>query len=175
MGNMIEKVVKEYGKTKRQRIDLNKNDNFAADEEVIIFSKNEIELHRKNINNLKKQIMKVEDSNTALSKEVELLHNQEDNLKQIIEDVTTPIYERHKEELEKKDNEIKQLQNQLKAMQLKTNQFNLELMGLSTIDMLLKHKHKKLIHNFNDEITILVNDPKINAKNTPGLPGNNNE
>ena len=58
---------------------------------------------------------------------------------------------------------------ELNTLKAKTIQFNLELMGLNTIDMLFKHKHKKLITNFNDEITILADDPKLNASDVPAL------
>ena len=51
----------------------------------------------------------------------------------------------------------------------------MELMGLNTIDMLFKHKHKKLITDFNDEITIVGDDPNIIDTDTKAIPGNNED
>jgi len=166
---MIRKQIKAYGKTQRQRIDLANSDGFSPGSEVVLLTGLEYDGIMQNLDNLKKQLRDTEDKLYSADQELQILHKQENNLKKIIEDVTAPIDERYKKQLESKDQEIKQLKMQLNTLQAKTTQFNLELMGLNTIDMLLKHKHKKLIHNFNDEITILVNDPKLNASDVPAL------
>lgn len=158
---MIFKQVKEY--SKRQRIDLNKNDGLTPGEEVAILTAREYE-------NIKSKMLQMQDTITANEKEIELLQSQEQNLKELIENVTTPIYDNHEKEMQKKDNEINQLKALLELMRNKTNQYNLELMGLNAIDIAIFRKHKKLIQNYNEEITLIGVDPKlIDAESvTPG-------
>lgn len=158
---MIFKQVKEY--SKRQRIDLNKNDGLTPGEEVAILTASEYE-------NIKSKMLQMQDTITANEKEIELLQSQEQNLKELIENVTTPIYDNHEKEMQKKDNEINQLKALLELMRNKTNQYNLELMGLNAIDIAIFRKHKKLIQNYNEEITLIGVDPKlIDAESlTPG-------
>ena len=136
---MIIKQVKEY--SKRKRIEINKTDNIDAGAKVIILSENEY-------NQL---LAKINDYD-AVKKENQILHNQENNLKKIVDDVTAPIYDQHQKELTSKDQQIKQLQIQLKALQTKTNQYNLDMQGLNVIDMVVLRKHKKLIADFNTAI-----------------------
>ena len=136
---MIKKKVKEY--SKRKRIELNQSDNIDAGAEVIILSENEY-------NQL---LAKINDYD-AVKKENQILHNQENNLKKIVDDVTAPIYDQHQKELTNKDQQIKQLQIQLKALQTKTNQYNLDMQGLNVIDIAVLRKHKKLIKDFNTAI-----------------------
>jgi len=166
---MITKIIKEYGKTQRQRIDLNKSDGFTPGSEVVIIPVDEYNGIKQNILNLTNQLRSCEDKLTGKKNEIQIYKNQENNLKKIVENVTAPIDENYKEQLESKDKEIKQLKMELKAIKKKTTRFNLELMGLNTIDMLFKHKHKKLITDFNDEITLLADDPKLNAMDTAAL------
>lgn len=44
------------------------------------------------------------------------------------------------------------MQIQLKALQTKTNQYNLDMQGLNVIDIAVLRKHKKLIQDFNTAI-----------------------
>ncbi len=175
---MIVKEVKEYGtKSKRQRIDLNKKDGFAPGDEVIIIQKDKFDEIKEDILELQSELI-VKDKDIEIYKNrIDILSNQEQrqdlNLKEIIQDVTTPIYENHKKELENKDNEIKQLKLQLKSLENKTKQYNLDMMGLNTIDVLFRSKHKHLIQKFNNEISLIIDDPKIVEVDTPGLPGSN--
>lgn len=169
---MIHKQVKEYGnKSKRQRIDLSKKDGFDADADVVIMTTKEYDDIKENILNLTRQLRTTEDKLTAKNDEIEIYKNQEQNLKEIVEDVTAPIYEKHQKELSKKDNEIKQLQVQLKALETKTNQYNLDMQGLNAIEILILRKHKKLIQKYNDEITLFGVDPKIVDADAKALPG----
>lgn len=146
---MIIKQVKEY--SKRKRIEINKNDNIDAGAKVIILSENEYTELKNKLNDY-----------DALLKENQILQKQENNLKEIIKDVTAPIYENHQKELTSKDNEIKQLQVQLKLLQTKANQFNLNMQGLNVIDIALR-KHKKLIADFNTAIADVDADAIIPA------------
>ena len=149
---MLFKEVKEY--TNRQRININKDDNLKSDTKVIILTDDEY-------NTIKKDFKDLQDINIKLENENQILKNQEQNLKEIIENVTAPIYENHKKDLEIKDNEIKQLNSQLNLLKKICNQFNLELMGLNTMDLLFRSKHKKLIKDFNNRISIDNQDNKI--------------
>ena len=144
---MIIKQVKEY--SNRQRIDINKSDGINAGAEVVILSKMEYE----NLINENEKL-------TADSLKLQAMETQEQNLKNIIENITTPIYENHKKELTAKDDKIKQLEHQLKSLQAKTNQYNLELMGLNFIDF-VRGKHKRAILEFDKTISLFVNADKL--------------
>lgn len=160
---MLFKQVKEY--SKRQRINLNKDDGLNPGDNVVVLTANEYD-------NIKKDILQLQDQAIKLEKENQILQNQEQNLKEIIQDVTTPIYENHKKELQDKDLQIKQLSNELKTLKAKCNQFNLDLMGLNAIDIVILRKYKKLIQEFNNTISIGLTpgaiDIDADAKAIPG-------
>ena len=163
---MLYKEVKEY--SNRQRINLNKNDGFTPGEEVVIFTKSEFDKYKDNILNLQNQLRTTEDK-------LYNIQEQQENLEQMIDKITNPIHQSYQKQLDDKDKELKQLKVQLKTLQAKTNQYNLELMGLNCIDILLLRKHKKIIKNFNDEITLLADDPKIIDADTKAIPGKDNQ
>ena len=169
---MIHKQVKEYGtKTKRQRIDLNKKDGFDADADVVIMTASEYDGIKQNILNLTRQLRTTEDKLAAKEDEIQIYKDQEQNLKKIVEDVTAPIDDHYQKELRIKDDKINQLQVQLKALEQKTNQYNLDMQGLNAIEILILRKHKKLIQKYNDEITLLAVDPKIIDADAKAIPG----
>ena len=155
---MIHKKIKEY--SNRQRIDLNKKDGFDAGADVVIMTAKEYE-------DIKTKLFEY----NAMDKELEILKNQEQNLKEILADAIAPIDDHYKKELSKKDKEIKQLQVQLKAMQDKTTQYNLDMQGLNAFDLLIFRKHKKLIKSYNEDIAIIGVDPKIIDADAKAIPG----
>ena len=169
MVQMITKQVKEY--SKRQRIDLNKNDGFTPGADVVIMTAKEYQGIKDNIINLTRQLRTTENKLYAKEDEIAIYKNQEQNLTEMMENLTAPIYENHAKELSKKDIEIKRLQLQLKALETKTNQYNLDMQGLNAIEILILRKHKKLIQNFNDEIAIIGDDPKIIDADAKAIPG----
>ena len=160
---MLFKQVKEY--SQRQRINLNKDDGLKPGDNVVVLTANEYD-------NIKKDIMQLQDQAIKLENENQLLKNQEQNLKEIIQDVTTPIYENHKKEMENKDLQINQLTNELNALQIKINQYNLDMQGLNLIDIAILRKHKKLIQDFNNTLSIGLTpgaiDIDADAKAIPG-------
>lgn len=151
---MIFKEVKQY--SNRQRIDLNKKDNLEAGSEVVI-------LTRKEFDEIEKDYLDLQDKYVRLENQVRMKQEQEQNLKEIIENVTAPIYENHKKELEIKDIEIKQLQGKLNIIRKSCSQFNVELMDLNALDILFRSKHKKLIKEFNNTIFVNVDGEVVNA------------
>lgn len=162
---MIKKKIKEYGtKSKRQRIDINLSDGFKPGDEVVLLPANEYE-------DIKTKLFEY----NALDKELQILKNQEQNLKEIVEDVTTPIHENYKEELKDKDTQIKQLQGQLNTLKKIFNQFIIELTSLSAWDILFRGKHKDLISDFNSRIWITTNDNEVEDSNQPAIPGEDNQ
>lgn len=163
---MIFKQVKEY--SKRQRIDINKSDGLTPGDEVAIIPVKKYE-------ELEAELLELQENIKQKDNEIQLLQKQDQNLKEIIQDVTAPIYENHKKELQKKDSEIKQLQMQLELMKNKTSQYNLELMGLNAIDIAIFRKHKKLIKNYSDEIALVGVDPKIIDADAKAIPGNEHQ
>ena len=180
---MIIKKIKEYGnKTKRQRIDLNKSDGLTPGSEVVLIPVEKYNSIKQDILDLQNELMTARNEsemamevNANLEKQIQSLKDQEINLRQIVEDVTAPIDEHYQNELKSKDDKIKELEFQLKSIKAKTNQYNLELMGLNIFDFAIFRKHKKLIHNFNDEITIVGDDPNIIDADTKELPGNDDQ
>ena len=175
---MIIKNVKEYGtKSKRLRIDINKGDDLAPGSEIVLIPVEKYNNIKQDIMDLQNELMTARNEsemlmeiNAKLEQQIADMKNQEINLRKIIEDVTAPIDEHYQNELENKNDEIKQLTDELKALKIKINQYNLEMMGLNTIDIWIRQKHKKLIHNFNDEITLFGVDPKIVEAETKAIP-----
>ena len=64
---------------------------------------------------------------------------------------------------------------QLKALQVKTNQYNLDMQGLNVFDIAIFRKHKKLIQNFNDDIALVEVDRKIVDADAKAIPGNDKQ
>lgn len=159
---MLFKEVKEY--SNRQRIDLNKKDNFKPGAKVVILTTNEYD-------NIKKEFLDLQEQYKILQHQIQMQQDQEQNLKEIIENVTAPIYENHKKELENKDLEIKQLTNELNAIRKSCSQYNIELMDLNAIDILIRNKHKQLIKEFNNTIFIDIPGSVVDA-DTKEIPGN---
>ena len=173
---MIQKQVKQFGKkSPRLKIDINKSDNLTADTDVVILTADEYAGIKQNIINLTKQLRSAEDKLSAKVDELQIYKDQEQNLKQIIEDVTAPIYENHQKELSDKGKELKRLQDKLSTLERKTMQYNLDMQGLNLIDIAILRKHKKLIQKYNDEITVLGVDPKIVDADAKALPGSDSQ
>ena len=157
---MIKKEVKAYGKTQRQRIDFNKGDHLEVGQEVNILTNQEYE-----------ELLECQSELQKVKNELIAMQNQEVNLKELIQDVTAPIYENHKKELENKDLQIKQLTNELNALQIKINQYNLDMQGLNLIDIAILRKHKKLIKDFNSTISFADKGANIVDVDAPAIPG----
>lgn len=159
---MLFKEVKQY--SNRQRININKDDNLNPGEKVILLTANEYEDIKTDFKDLQDNLIKIENEN-------QLLQSQEQNLKELIENVTAPIYENHKKDLENKDLKIKQLTDELNAMKQICSQFGLELMGLNSIDILFRNKHKKLIQDFNNNIWITAKPGAVVNADAKAIPG----
>ena len=187
---MIIKQVKEYGsKTKRQRIDLAKADGFTPGEDVVLIPKEQYDSIKQDILDLQQQItdkdseLKIayEQINIAsevsnnLKKQFEDLRNQKINLQQVVKDALTPIDEHYQKELKKKDKQIEQLEIKYNSLLGKAHKNNLELMGLNIFEIGLFHKHKKLIMEFDQELTIVATDPEVVTTDVKKLRGNENE
>ena len=157
---MIKKEVKAYGKTQRQRIDFNKGDHLEVGQEVNILTNQEYD-----------ELLECQSELQKVKNELIAMQNQEVNLKELIQDVTAPIYENHKKELENKDMQINQLTNELNALQIKINQYNLDMQGLNLIDIAILRKHKKLIKDFNSTISFVDKGANIVDVDAPAIPG----
>ena len=157
---MIKKEVKAYGKSQRQRIDFNKGDHLEVGQEVNILTNQEYE-----------ELLECQSELQKVKNELMAMQSQEVNLKELIQDVTAPIYENHKKELENKDLQIKQLTNELNALQIKINQYNLDMQGLNLIDIAILRKHKKLIKDFNSTISFADKGANIVDVDAPAIPG----
>jgi predicted RNase H-like nuclease (RuvC/YqgF family) len=139
---MIKKQVKQYGN--RQRIEINKTDNLDAGAKVIILSENEYNTIMKNLQDLEKQ-------NIELTSQLNQMHNQDTNIKEMLENTTSHLYEKHQKEIENKDNEIKELRVQINAMRKSIIYYIIQLSALNVIDF-FRSKHKKIIESMNDAI-----------------------
>ena len=160
---MIVKTIKEY--SKRQRIDLKKSDGFTPGEDVVLIPVQQYD-------EIKGTILELQNNLSAKDNEIQMLQSQEQNLKEIIEDVTNPIYEKHQKELEKKDKQIDELMLQIKALQKLSSTYSIRMSGLSAIDILFRKKHKDLIDDFNNSIWIINQDNQIEDVDLKKLPGN---
>ena len=187
---MIIKQVKEYGsKTKRQRIDLAKADGFTPGEDVVIIPKEQYDSIKQDILDLQQQItdkdseLKIAYSQIDIASEVsnnlqnqlEDSRSQKINLQQVVKDAIAPIDEHYQKELENKDKQIEQLEIKYNSLLGKAHKNNLELMGLNIFEIGLFHKHKKLIMEFDQELTIVATDPEVVTTDAKKLPGNENE
>ena len=157
---MIKKEVKAYGKSQRQRIDFNKGDHLEVGQEVNILTNQEYD-----------ELLECQSELQKVKSELMAMQNQEVNLKELIQDVTAPIYENHKKELEDKDNQIKQLQRQVDALKKIFNQFIISITSLSAWDIFFKGKHKDLISDFNSRIWITTKDNEVEDMDQPAIPG----
>lgn len=157
---MIKKEVKAYGKTQRQRIDFNKGDHLEVGQEVNILTNQEYE-----------ELLECQSELQKVKNELIAMQNQEVNLKELIQDVTAPIYENHKKELEDKANQIKQLQRQVDALKKIFNQFIISITSLSAWDIFFRGKHKDLISDFNSRIWITTKDNEVEDMDQPAIPG----
>lgn len=163
---MLFKQIKEY--SNRQRIDINKSDGFTPGAEVVILTAKEYE-------DLKQNLMDLNNKVTAKDSELQVMKNQEQNLKELIADAIAPIDKHYQKELQNKDNQIKLLEMQLKTLQAKTNQYNLDMQGLNAFDIVVLRKHKKLINSYNEDITKISNDPKIIDADAKAIPGSDDQ
>ena len=168
---MITKTIKEYGKSQRQRIDVNKSDGLSTGEDVVLIPVTEYDKIKQNIMNLTRQLRSCEDKLSAKEYEIKIYKDQEQNLEELIKNAITPIDEHYQREIKNKDNKINELETKLKTLETKINQYNLDMQGLNAIDLLIFRKHKKLIQKYNDEITVFADDPKIIDADTKAIPG----
>ena len=157
---MIKKEVKAYGKSQRQRIDFNKGDHLEVGQEVIILTNQEYE-----------ELLECQSELQKVKNELIAMQNQEVNLKELIQDVTAPIYENHKKELQNKDKQINQLQDKLDALKKIFNQFIISITSLSAWDIFFRGKHKDLISDFNSRIWITTKDNEVEDMDQPAIPG----
>lgn len=157
---MIKKEVKAYGKTQRQRIDFNKRDHLEVGQEVNILTNQEYE-----------ELLECQSELQKVKNELIAMQNQEVNLKELIQDVTAPIYENHKKELQNKDKQINQLQDKLDALKKIFNQFIISITSLSAWDIFFRGKHKDLISDFNSRIWITTKDNEVEDMDQPAIPG----
>ena len=157
---MIKKEVKAYGKTQRQRIDFNKRDHLEVGQEVNILTNQEYD-----------ELLECQSELQKVKNELIAMQNQEVNLKELIQDVTAPIYENHKKELQNKDKQINQLQDKLDALKKIFNQFIISITSLSAWDIFFRGKHKDLISDFNSRIWITTKDNEVEDMDQPAIPG----
>ena len=157
---MIKKEVKAYGKSQRQRIDFNKGDHLEVGQEVNILTNQEYE-----------ELLECQSELQKVKSELMAMQNQEVNLKELIQDVTAPIYENHKKELQNKDKQINQLQDKLDALKKIFNQFIISITSLSAWDIFFRGKHKDLISDFNSRIWITTKDNEVEDMDQPAIPG----
>lgn len=179
---MIIKTVKEYGtKSKRQRIDINKSDGFSADDEVVVIPVQRYNEIKQDILDLQNELMTARtesdmaaEVNAKLTEQITDLRNRKINLDKMIKNAVTPIDEHYQREIKNKDDKINDLETKLKTLETKINQYNLDMMALNIIDIGILHKHKKLIKNFNESITVVGDDPTVVTADVKKITENEN-
>lgn len=179
---MITKTVKEYGtKSKRMRIDINKSDGFNANDEVAIIPIQKYNEIKQDILDLQNELMTARaesdmaaEVNAKLTEQITDLRNRKINLDKMIKNAVTPIDEHYQREIKNKDDKINDLETKLKTLETKINQYNLDMMALNIIDIGILHKHKKLIKNFNESITVVGDDPTVVTADVKKITENEN-
>lgn len=175
---MIIKQVKEY--QGRQRIEINKSEQFEADTNVAIIpleayqeTQTDIDDLEKMLLDIRKELTTLRTENKLLKEQIEIYKQQEISLKEIIEDVTNPIHETYKNELKKKDKEIAESKGKLDALEHECTNYNLELNGFNGFELVVMRKHKKLVKQFNGTIDLIMkrSDPKIVEADATAIPG----
>lgn len=170
---MLFKQVKEY--TGRQRIDINKGDGMKKDTKVVIFTDDEYKQYKQDILDLQNNLIVLKNENEMLMElnanlesQIDDYKQQNSNLKEIVEDVTAPI----KEEVENKNNRIEELETKIDAMEMVCNDMNIDLSGLTTIEVLVLRRHKKMAKEFSASINMIVRKKKnIVEADAQALPG----
>lgn len=168
--NLVKKEVKEY--SSRLRVNLNKSDGFVDGDGVTVIVTEVLEdwlqeyedtIAEKQsiINGLSKQINLLKKDIEKLTIENDLLNNQQNNLKNIIDDIVNPIHEKHQKELSDKDVTIKQLQMENNALKHKSSQFCIDIMDLSALQFIFTDKKKVLIDDFNKSISLVLPNDAI--------------
>lgn len=175
---MIIKQVKEY--QGRQRIEINKSEQFEADTKVVIIPFDDYQVTQSDISDLEKMILDIRTElttlrteNKLLKEQIEAYKQQEISLKEIIEDVTNPIHETYKNELKKKDKEIAESKDKLDALEHECINYNLELNGFNGFELVVMRKHKKLVKQFSGKVDLILkrSDPKIVEADATAIPG----
>ena len=82
-------------------------------------------------------------------------------LEKMLEISLKPITKTHKEELERKDNKLNQLSDELKTLREISSQFSTKISQLSALDILFRKKHINLIDDFEKSIWINAEDKEI--------------
>lgn len=148
------KEVKEY--SNRQRINLTMDDGFESGQKVVLLSEDEYSEIEKKIKLLEKDVEIVKSENKILS-------SQQNNLTNVIEEVLTPVQEQHQKTIDSKNNEINQLNKELNSLKHKSSQFCIDIMSLSTLQMLFSNKKKVLVDDFNKSILISKDAEPVTA------------
>ena len=81
------------------------------------------------------------------------------------------VHKIHQKEIDKKDNEIKELTNQLNQLRGIVSNFLIQLNGLNAIDVIIRKKYKNLISELQSKIWIGSADNKTIVENK----GNSNK
>lgn len=161
------KQVKEY--SKRQRINLNKDDGLTDGQEVVILTKKEFEKLETDTNLYLIEIDSLKSEIEQLKIENKLMNNQQNNLKEIIEDVINPIHKQHQKDIAQKDMQIAQLQMENKALKEKSNQLCIDFMDLSALQFIFTDKKKILIDDFNKSISVIIDDATLTDVNAKAI------
>lgn len=153
MVEYIEKEVKQY--SNRLRVNIVKSDGMVKGEKIVL--------------------LKVDDFKNLLSDyenlqgKVKMLENQQTNIKDLLEINADAIHQNYKNELENKDKQIKEKDDEIKDINALCSKYNVQMNGLSLIDMVIRKKHKKLIDDFQEKIWIDNNMDRVTDVDV--LPG----
>lgn len=131
----VKKQVKEY--SKRQRINLNKADDFITNADVYVMTE--------------KEYYDITSSNEKIITELNQRHEKE----------LQNISELYQKQLSEKDIKITQLENDLNNIRSVASNVLIQLNGLSLWDVIFRSRHKVLISDFQKSIWIDSHDVEI--------------
>lgn len=142
----------------RKRINITNGDGLSPGEEVVLLPKKVYEEMVQEYQELKNRTQEP---------------SQDLNLEETLQKILNPIYEHHEKELKRKDIIIQEKDTEIKRLQSQASKFNTRMNGLSLFDM-VRHKHKKLISEYQDTIWIYKQSDSI-AADIKSLPGKDTE
>ena len=148
----VPKEIKNY--SGRLRINITNKDGLNAGDNVVVIPAAEYE--------------SLVTGYTNLLQKVEMMEHEQQNFNEIMKNLTESIYAEHRIQLEMKDNIIKEKDTELNRIKAALSKFTTSFNGLSAIDVLFRHRHKKLIDDFHE--SIWINVPMDQVEDVEVLP-----
>ena len=145
---VIIKEVKEY--SNRQRINITNQDKLKPGDKVVLLPED-------------KYNILLDKYNKSLV-ELEQYKSRNEDIKSILEVNTKTISDEYKKLIDEKEKELKSKDNELNNLKAIVSKFMTTFNGLSTLDIILRKKHRKLINDLEDSIWTKLNPDRVSSE-----------